>query len=96
MSTKKIWFITGASSADVAEAALAPATRWYHRRESDAVSKTLGQSNDLLAVKLDVTSRADAEPMRLRTSPARPLTWLVHSWLPLFTGIQGNGRTPCP
>jgi NAD(P)-dependent dehydrogenase (short-subunit alcohol dehydrogenase family) len=30
-------------------------------RDRDRVSKALGQSNDLLAVKLDVTSRADAE-----------------------------------
>ncbi|HEX7613160.1 MAG TPA: SDR family NAD(P)-dependent oxidoreductase [Candidatus Limnocylindrales bacterium] len=30
-------------------------------RDSDRVSRALGQSNDLLAVRLDVTSRADAE-----------------------------------
>jgi len=30
-------------------------------RDSNRVSKALGQSNDLLAVKLDVTSRSDAE-----------------------------------
>jgi NAD(P)-dependent dehydrogenase (short-subunit alcohol dehydrogenase family) len=30
-------------------------------RDSDRVSKALGQSNDLLAVKVDVTSRDDAE-----------------------------------
>ena len=30
-------------------------------RDRDRVSKALGQSNDLLAVKVDVTSRADAE-----------------------------------
>jgi NAD(P)-dependent dehydrogenase (short-subunit alcohol dehydrogenase family) len=30
-------------------------------RDTDAVAKAVGQSNDLLAVKLDVTSRADAE-----------------------------------
>ena len=30
-------------------------------RDTDRVSKALGQSNDLLPVKLDVTSRADAE-----------------------------------
>ena len=29
-------------------------------RDTDAVAKAVGQSNDLLAVKLDVTSRADA------------------------------------
>src|SRR5207247_4756639 len=30
-------------------------------RDRDGVSKALGQSDDLLAVKLDVTKRADAE-----------------------------------
>jgi NAD(P)-dependent dehydrogenase (short-subunit alcohol dehydrogenase family) len=30
-------------------------------RDTDAVAKAVGKSNDLLAVKLDVTSRADAE-----------------------------------
>ena len=31
-------------------------------RDSSAVSSAVGPSNDLLAVKLDVTKRADAEP----------------------------------
>ena len=65
MSTKKIWFITGAGrgmGADFAKAALAAGHAVVATgRNSDAVSKALGQSNDLLAVKLDVTSRADAE-----------------------------------
>jgi NADP-dependent 3-hydroxy acid dehydrogenase YdfG len=30
-------------------------------RDSDVVSKAVGQSNDLLAVTLDVTRRGDAE-----------------------------------
>ena len=39
-----------------------PATRlWPRAGTLTRVSKALGQSNDLLAVKLDVTSRADAE-----------------------------------
>src|SRR5882672_3260077 len=50
MSNKKIWFITGAGHAVVASG-----------RDSDAAFKALGQSKDLLAVKLDVTRRADAE-----------------------------------
>jgi len=65
MSNKKIWFITGASrgmGADFAKAALAAGHAVVASgRDSHRVSKALGQSNDLLAVKLDVTSRADAE-----------------------------------
>src|SRR5438876_7812938 len=64
MSNKKIWFITGASrgmGADFAKAALAAGHAVVASgRDSDQVSKALGQSNDLLAVKLDVTSPADA------------------------------------
>src|SRR5438552_16433362 len=65
MSNKKIWFITGASrgmGADFAKAALASGHAVVATgRDSGRVSKALGQSNDLLAVKLDVTSRADAD-----------------------------------
>jgi len=65
MSNKKIWFITGASrgmGADFAKAALAAGHVVVATgRDSNRVPKALGQSNDLLAVKLDVTSRADAE-----------------------------------
>jgi NAD(P)-dependent dehydrogenase (short-subunit alcohol dehydrogenase family) len=65
VSRKKIWFITGAGrgmGADFAQAALAAGHAVVATgRNSDAVSKALGQSNDLLTLKLDVTSRADAE-----------------------------------
>src|SRR5256712_11363108 len=65
MSNKKIWFISGASrgmGVDFAKAALAAGHAVVASgRDRDAVSKALGQSNDLLAVKLDVTRRADAE-----------------------------------
>src|SRR5881409_3847224 len=65
MSNKKIWFITGAGrgmGVDFAKAVLAAGHAVVASgRDRDAVSKALGQSNDLLAVKLDVTSRADAE-----------------------------------
>lgn len=65
MSNKKVWFITGAGrgmGADFARAALAPGYSVVASgREPDRVAKALGQSNDLLPVKLDVTSRADAE-----------------------------------
>src|SRR6059036_148907 len=65
MSNKKIWFITGASrgmGVDFAKAALAAGHAVVASgRDSDRVSKVLGASNDLLAVKLDVTKRGDAE-----------------------------------
>src|SRR5213594_4974390 len=65
MSNKKIWFITGASrgmGVDFAKAALAAGHAIVASgRNSDRLSKVLGQSKDLLPVKLDVTSRADAE-----------------------------------
>ncbi len=65
MSNRKIWFITGASrgmGVDFAKAALAAGHAVVASgRDKDRVSQALGQSNDVLAVKLDVTSRADAE-----------------------------------
>src|SRR6266436_3309081 len=65
MSNKKIWFVTGASrgmGVDFAKAALAAGHAVVASgRDSDRVSKALEQSNDLLAVTLDVTKRADAE-----------------------------------
>jgi len=65
MSNKKVWFITGAGrgmGVNFAEAALAAGHAVVASgRDSDRVSKALGTANDLLAVKLDVTSRADAE-----------------------------------
>ena len=64
MTNKKIWFITGAScgmGVDFAKAVLAAGHAVASGRDRDAVSKALGQSNDLLAIKLDVTKRADAE-----------------------------------
>jgi NAD(P)-dependent dehydrogenase (short-subunit alcohol dehydrogenase family) len=65
MSSKKVWFITGAGrgmGVDFAKAALAAGHAVVASgRDSNAVSRALGQSHDLLAVKLDVTRRADAE-----------------------------------
>src|SRR5579862_112491 len=65
MSSKKVWFITGAGrgmGVNFAKAALAAGHSVVASgRDKDRVEKILGQSNDLLAVKLDVTSRADAE-----------------------------------
>jgi NAD(P)-dependent dehydrogenase (short-subunit alcohol dehydrogenase family) len=65
MKNKKIWLITGASrgmGVDFAKAALAAGHAVVASgRDSSSVSRALGQSNDLLTVKLDVTSRADSE-----------------------------------
>jgi len=62
---KKVWFITGASrgmGVDIAQAALAAGHAVVGTgRDPDAVAKAVGESDDLLVVKLDVTSRADAE-----------------------------------
>ena len=63
--SKRVWLITGAGrgmGADFAKAALAAGHAVVATgRNSDAVSRALGQSDDLLSVTLDVTSRADAE-----------------------------------
>lgn len=65
MSNKKTWLITGAGrgmGVDFAKAALVAGHAVVATgRDTDAVAKAVGRSNDLLAVKLDVTSRADAE-----------------------------------
>jgi NAD(P)-dependent dehydrogenase (short-subunit alcohol dehydrogenase family) len=65
MSNKKVWLVTGAGRGmgiDFAKAALAAGHAVVASgRDTNRVSQALGPSNDLLAVKLDVTSRADAE-----------------------------------
>jgi NAD(P)-dependent dehydrogenase (short-subunit alcohol dehydrogenase family) len=65
MSDKKVWFVTGASrgmGVEFVKAALAAGHAVVaSARDPERLSKALGQSNDLLAVRLDVTSRADAE-----------------------------------
>src|SRR3954470_16033035 len=65
MSNKKVWFVTGASrgmGVDFVRAALAAGHAVVASgRDTERVSRTLGQSGDLLPVRLDVTSRADAE-----------------------------------
>jgi NAD(P)-dependent dehydrogenase (short-subunit alcohol dehydrogenase family) len=62
---KKIWFITGATrgmGVDFAKTALAAGHAVVGTgRDPDAVAKAVGESDDLLVVKLDVTSRTDAE-----------------------------------
>src|SRR5881396_4115489 len=64
MVNKKTWFITGAArgmGVDFAKAALAAGhTVVATGRDSDAVAKAVGRSDNLLVLKLDVTNRADA------------------------------------
>ncbi len=74
MGERKVWFITGAGrgmGVEFAKAALADGHAVVATgRDTGRVSKALGQSDALLAVKLDVTSRADAEAA-VRTGMAR-------------------------
>src|SRR5215216_6159289 len=62
---KKVWFITGAGrgmGVDFVKAALAAGHSVVATgRNTDAVSKAVGQAENLLVVKLDVTSLADAQ-----------------------------------
>jgi NAD(P)-dependent dehydrogenase (short-subunit alcohol dehydrogenase family) len=62
--SKQVWLITGAGrgmGADFARSALAAGHSVVATgRNPERVSKALGESADLLTVKLDVTSRADA------------------------------------
>src|SRR5215210_8017524 len=65
MSKKQVWFITGASrgmGVDFAKAALAGGHSVVATgRNPDTVAKAVGEADDLLVVKLDVTSTQDAE-----------------------------------
>ncbi len=65
MTEKKTWFITGAGrgmGVEFAKAALAAGHNVVATgRNPDAVAKAVGDSDDLLVVKLDVTSTRDAE-----------------------------------
>jgi NAD(P)-dependent dehydrogenase (short-subunit alcohol dehydrogenase family) len=65
MTYKKVWLITGAGrgmGVDFAKAALAAGNVVVATgRNTDVVSKAVDPSDDLLVVKLDITSRADAE-----------------------------------
>jgi NAD(P)-dependent dehydrogenase (short-subunit alcohol dehydrogenase family) len=65
MSDRRVWLITGAArgmGVHFAKAALAAGHAVVATgRRPDAVKKAVGASDDLLVVKLDVTSLADAE-----------------------------------
>ena len=63
--TERVWFITGAGrgmGVDIAKAALAAGNAVVATgRNTDTVTAALGQDDDLLVAKLDVTDPADAE-----------------------------------
>jgi NAD(P)-dependent dehydrogenase (short-subunit alcohol dehydrogenase family) len=65
MTKKKVWFITGAGrgmGVEIAKAALAAGNAVVATgRNTDAVAEAVGTADDLLVVKLDITSPADAE-----------------------------------
>jgi NAD(P)-dependent dehydrogenase (short-subunit alcohol dehydrogenase family) len=65
MSDKRVWFITGAGrgmGVDIAKAALAAGHKVVATgRNTDKVAHALGESANLLVVKLDVTKPADAK-----------------------------------
>jgi NAD(P)-dependent dehydrogenase (short-subunit alcohol dehydrogenase family) len=72
MTSKKVWFITGAGrgmGADFVKAALAAGYSVVASgRDADRVSKAFAKSDDLLAVKLDVTSLAEGNSQGIRGS----------------------------
>ena len=65
MTNGKVWFITGAGrgmGVDIAKAALAAGNAVVATsRNPGAVTEAIGEADDLLAAKLDVTRAADAE-----------------------------------
>ena len=65
MSNNKVWFITGAGrgmGVDIAKAALAAGYKVVATgRNTDKVAQALGEAENLLITKLDVTKPADAE-----------------------------------
>jgi NAD(P)-dependent dehydrogenase (short-subunit alcohol dehydrogenase family) len=65
MADKAVWFITGAGrgmGVDIAQAALAADQQVVATgRNTEAVADAIGEADDLLVVKLDITSLASAE-----------------------------------
>ena len=64
MTDKKVWFITGAGrgmGVDIAGPHSPPATRSSLPAATREVTAAVGEHDDLLAVKLDITDPADAE-----------------------------------
>src|SRR5256885_15192460 len=81
---KKVWFLTGAGrgmGVDFAKAALAAGHAVVATgRDSDAVAKAVGRSDNVLVLKLDVTHRADAvAAAQAARDRVRPLALLGHN-----------------
>ena len=72
MGEKKVWLVTGAGrglGVDIARAALAAGHAVVGTgRNPEKVSAAIGEYDDLLAVKLDVTDPADGEAAVRRRS----------------------------
>ena len=70
MANRKVWFITGAGrgmGVEFAKAALAAGDAVVATgRDPGAVIGAVGKADDLLVVRLDVTSRGDADAARGR------------------------------
>jgi NAD(P)-dependent dehydrogenase (short-subunit alcohol dehydrogenase family) len=106
MSKKKVWFVTGASrgmGADFARAALAAGHAVVASgRDTARVSKALGQSDDLLPVKLDVTSGADADAAHVhRSGGSQHVRTIVRQPAVRVRQVvrivsEGGGRTRAP
>lgn len=64
MNNKKVWLITGAGrgmGVDITKAALAAGDKVVATaRNIDSVVKAIGEAENLLVVKLDVTKQTDA------------------------------------
>jgi NAD(P)-dependent dehydrogenase (short-subunit alcohol dehydrogenase family) len=88
---KQVWFITGAGrgmGADFAKAVLAAGHQLVATgRDPKRVAETLGASDDLLTVRLDVTKRADAESaVRAAVERFGRIDVLVHNAASFFAG----------
>src|SRR5579863_3941401 len=74
MENKKVWLITGAGrgmGVDIAKAAIKAGHKVIATgRNPEKVTKALGNHDDLLVVKLDITNAADAEAA-VKTAVAR-------------------------
>ena len=99
MSDKKVWFVTGAGrglGVDIAKAALAAGHAVVATgRNAEKVTAAVGEHDDLLAVKLDVTDPADARGRRRRppsTGSAGSTCW---STTPA-TSTPGSSRSSAP
>ena len=100
--SKRVWLITGAGrgmGVDFARAASASGDAVVASgRDRERVSKVLGTSSDLLAVKLDVTSAADAQAaLRAAVDCFGRIDVLVNnaaSFMPVLRGTDARSNQP--